>query len=83
MLRIAYGAVSELSQYMDHTTEQRTVKDSVSNGLLAYRPNYETGKLEKVVEQDWARVKQSVVGNHRMSPEWFEPRYDWLSDEPL
>ena len=55
MLKIAHQAVSELERYMDFSKDERTLRDSVSNAILAYRPNFSTGKLQPVFEQAWAR----------------------------
>ena len=80
LLRLVSRSADDLSAFMDGQ-EQRAIRDSVSNGLLAYRPNLETGKLEKTVDQDWAKALGLKVGNHRMDEDWVSDRYNWLSAE--
>ena len=69
LLRLISEACSDLEAYMDGD-EQRTIRDSVSNGMLAYRPSATTGKLEVTVEQEWARSMELKLGNHRMDDLW-------------
>ena len=79
LLRLVSRSLDELNEFMDGP-KQRTLRDSVSNGLLAYRPNPGTGKMESTVEQPRAKALGLKVGNHRMRPEWSENRYKWLDE---
>ena len=56
IIRIAHEAVNELKEYMDGPDE-RTVRDSITNGILAYRPDYITNKLKQIIEEEWCKEK--------------------------
>ena len=76
-------SLRDLDKLMDEPGVQRTLHDSISNGILAYRPDYKSGKLVPVTEQPWTKVLERMekrkpvpvhVGNHRMEPRWNERR---------
>ena len=69
LLRLISSSIEALDDYMDGD-KQRTIRDSVSNGVLAYRPNLATGKLEITVQQQWAKDMNLKLGNHRMDADW-------------
>ena len=73
--------MDDLNSYMDEPGTQRTLRDSVSNGLLAYRPNLSTGQFEEAVEQPWAKRLGLKLGNHRMDKGWTSNRYAWLDKQ--
>ena len=77
VLRIAHEAVIELKEYMDGP-EERTVRDTISNGILAYRPDYITNKLKPIIEEEWCKKKGWCPGNHRRDNDWVSNRYNWL-----
>ena len=79
IIRIAHEAVTELKEYMDGP-EERTVRDTISNGILAYRPDYTTNKLTPIIEEEWCKKKGWCPGNHRMDSDWVSNRYNWLDD---
>ena len=78
MLRLVSQALDDLDEYMNCTTRERTIRDSVGTGLLAYRPNLATGKLERTIDQPWARELKLKIGNHRMDEAWISSRYSFL-----
>ena len=84
MLRISYEACQELKFFMDEQGVERTIRDSIKNGMLCLRPNWQTNKLEDVTKQPWVLVKPDAekwsVGNNRLSPEWYKHRYEWTDD---
>ena len=69
LLRLISSAIEALDAYMDGD-KQRTIRDSVSNDILAYRPNLATSKLEVTVQQQWAKDMNLKLGNHRMDADW-------------
>jgi hypothetical protein len=88
MLRISYESCEQLAAYMDGSIE-RTLRDSISNGVLAMRPCYKQGRLVPVLSQQWVIDKQKELkpteqpwklGNHRMQRDWYEHRYSWFDD---
>ena len=56
------------------------VRAAVRNGLLAYRPNPESGKLEPVTEQPWAKELELRMGSRRFPAAWLSERLKWLDD---
>ena len=49
------------------------------NGMLSWRPNLSTGRLERADLQEW---RQSFPeGTSRMKESWLENRYNWLNSE--
>ena len=66
---------------MDKSGHQRTIRDSVGNGVLAYKPCFEEMKLKPVTELPYFKAKGWKVGNHRMEAAWVKPRYDWLGED--
>ncbi|CAE7256619.1 unnamed protein product, partial [Symbiodinium natans] len=56
------------------------VRAAVRNGLLAYRPNPQTGRLEVVSEQPWAKELDLRMGSRRFPASWLSERLKWLDD---
>ena len=79
MLRVTHRALLRLSAYMDIERE-RTIDAGVRNYLLSYRPDYETGKLVKAIEQPWAKELGLKEGSHRLKSSWATHRYEWLDE---
>lgn len=53
------------------------------NGIFAWRPDKELGKLVKAETLSWCKkagtdTLQFKEGSHRMRDCWFENRYNWL-----
>ena len=63
LLRMLTRALDKLDAFMYDPKNGRTLRDSVKNGVFVYRPNYETGKLERADQQDWAKRTGAKVGN--------------------
>ena len=53
---------------------QWVLRAAVRNGLLAWRPNPETGRLEEVCSQPWAKELGLSMGSRRIPPQWFQDR---------
>ena len=47
--------------------------------MLAWRPNPETGRLERADSQPWC--KDLPEGSHRYPAEWLKKRYSWVDEE--
>ena len=56
------------------------VRAAVRNGLLAYRPNPASGKLEPVCEQPWAKELDLRMGSRRFPASCLSERLKWLDD---
>ncbi|CAJ1388657.1 unnamed protein product, partial [Effrenium voratum] len=58
--------------------DQWVLAAAVRNGILAYTPNTQTGKLAIVTEQHWAKKAGFQMGSKRFPPEWLRDRLKWL-----
>ena len=58
--------------------DQWVLRAAVRNGLLAWRPNPETGRLEEVCSQPWAKELGLSMGSRKIPPQWFQDRLKWL-----
>ena len=58
--------------------DQWVLAAAVRNGILAYTPNTQTGKLAIVTEQHWAKQAGFQMGSKRFPPEWLRDRLKWL-----
>ena len=54
--------------------DEWVLRAAVRNGLLAWRPNPETGRLEEVCSQPWAKELGLSMGSRRIPPQWFQDR---------
>ena len=61
--------------------DQWVLRAAVRNGLLVYRPNPQTGKLEELLSQKWAQELQLQMGTKRYKPEYLSDRLKWLNSE--
>jgi len=77
ILRVTHRALLRLSAYMD-LEKPRTLEGCIRNYILNYRPDYETGKLVKAVEQPWAKGFEE--GSHRIKRSWADHLYEWLDE---
>ena len=63
----------------------KVIEAGVRNGILAYRPNWSTGKLDPVEGQPWLKEligdKVHLCKSHRLTPEWGADRMKWLDSE--
>eukprot|EP00438_Fugacium_kawagutii_P023501 Skav201510 [mRNA] locus=scaffold1154:403000:409629:+ [translate_table: standard] len=64
------------------------LRAAIRNGILAYRPNPETQKLEPILDQEWAQEFNEMLpslalgfGSKRFDPNWLSDRYKWLDTE--
>ena len=67
--------------YQKNLRDSWVLKAAVRNGILAYRPNPQTNKLEKLLSQDWIAQEDIGFGSKRYPPEWLKDRYKWLDTE--
>ena len=80
-LEIVTSVVWAEEQLRQKNEEQSwVVRAAVRNGLLAYRPNPETGRLETVSEQPWAKELDLRMGSRRFPASWLSERLKWLDD---
>ncbi len=76
VLRVAFESCQCIKK--QNEADNTLLKALRRNGFLAYRPDFEQGRLVKCDEQAWAReLKQ---GNHRMPAAWIKKRYDFLDE---
>ena len=61
--------------------DQWVLRAAVRNGLLVYRPNPQTGKLEELLSQKWAQELKLEMGTKRYKPEYLSDRLKWLNSE--
>ena len=61
--------------------DQRVLRGAVRNGFLVWRPNPQTGKLEELLSQPWAKEAELSVGTKRYPGEWLQDRLKWLDSE--
>ena len=78
LLRMVTRSLSKVNDFLDEPGKSRTLRDSVKNGILAYRPNLSTGKLERAQDQDWCKRIGATVGNKWMGADWVSVRFSWL-----
>ena len=70
------GALKIVRQEMaaKNWQHQRVLRAAVRNSLLAWRPNPETGKLEEVCSQPWAKELGLSMGSRRLPPQRLQDR---------
>ena len=61
------------------------LRAAVRNGLLVWRPDPSSGKLEKLTTQKWAEGLELQMGSRRFPVDWLRDRLRWLdeSGKPL
>ena len=59
------------------------LKAAVRNGILAYRPNPDTGKLEELLKQPWAQKAELAFGSKRYPGATLEGRLTWKDSEAV
>ena len=57
------------------------LRSAVRNGILAYRPNPASQKLEPLLDQDWARAMGLGFGTKRYPADWLSQRLRWRDAE--
>lgn len=60
--------------------DQWVLRAAVRNGILVYRPNPQTGILERMLEQKWAKQMGLSMGTKRLPARWFQNRLSWLQE---
>ena len=62
--------------------DEWVLRAAVRNGILAYRPNLQSGKLEQLPRQPWAEAltEKLAMGSRRFPPEWLTDRLRWLEE---
>jgi hypothetical protein len=82
----AFEILSIIKKSVDQL-EVRCRKDNLvlaagrRNGMLAYRPDFEAGRLVKPDEQPWCKDIPPCAVSHRLKPEWSKDRYNWLDKD--
>ena len=63
-----------------NNSDEWVLRAAVRNGILAYRPNLQSAKLEELLSQPWAEAltEKLVMGSRRFPPEWLSDRLRWL-----
>ena len=67
--------------YEKNLRDSWVLKAAVRNGILAYRPNPDTGKLEELLSQDWTSEAKLEFGTKRYPGEWLRDRLKWRDSE--
>jgi len=79
ILRIVKESVDRLKQV---TMEENLVLAAARrNGMLAWRPNLATGKLERPDDQAWCKGLPKCGESHRLKKSWSDDRYKWVNGE--
>ena len=89
ILRVIDTALQKLERRL--AGKKPVLAAAVRNGILAYRPNWSTRKLEPFAEQKWfkdgvglkdAAGKQvELCKSHRLNPAWSTDRLQWRDSE--
>ena len=67
----------------DTAGKNLVLAEGLRNGLLAYRPNWKTGKLESVEGQAWTKDLPKLAESHRLDPSWSADRLSWRDAEGI
>ena len=64
----------------EKNSDEWVLRAAVRNGILAYRPNLQSAKLEELLSQPWAEAltEKLAMGSRRFPPEWLSDRLRWL-----
>ena len=80
-LEIVQAVVAAQSQMATkNEQDQWVLRAAVRNGILVYRPNPQTGTLERMLEQKWAKKMGLSMGTKRLPARWFLNRLSWLQE---
>ena len=60
--------------------DEWVLRAAVRNGLLVWRPNLQTGQLEELTSQPWAKELGLEMGSRRFPVAWLSDRLKWLSE---
>ena len=81
ILTIIHGALRRLKAYSDE--KNLVLAEGLRNALLAYRPNWSTGKLVPVVEQAWTKDLPKLGESHRLRKDWSRDRLKWTDADGI
>ena len=74
-LEIVQAVVAAQSQMATkNEQDQWVLRAAVRNGILVWRPNPQTGTLERMLEQKWAKKMGLSMGTKRLPARWFQNR---------